>query len=283
MAQKAYRARFREGFVELEPVRRVIYRWRIGESPPWPAFFDVESVEEVDGQKVYPYPCRRIEDPVYVATRMLSTRGGHNAWWRAGDMARRCFNRAPYEPVFRGWVQNFEWAPAANAMADRDGLLLYASRLKQEWVADPESTLIVQGGTATLNWSGELIPPDDLPEAVVREEPHRGHLRLAVGHLAPNILREADPDYRQGHLSLYRLEGDITKVADYFYPYGRVVFNHYLTGGSGVVAQWHEWFLIRVYRLTDTPILSPDHNPIWPAPGWYIAHHPVPRARGDVD
>jgi hypothetical protein len=121
---------------------------------------------------------------------------------------------------------------------------------------------------------------DKLPEAEVREKLRRGHLRLALGHLA-DTLREARPNWTQGNLDLYWVDEKapaLVCAAQDFFPYSQVVFNHYLARG-GVVARWNEWFIVHVKG----PILAMNHEPLKVPPGWYVAHHPVPDVSRDVD
>lgn len=261
---RTYLARFREeeGYVELVPARRRVYRWRE---------YEVEEVEQVEGESLFPYPAYRVPRDVivHVVRRLESTRRGASADWAAGKQASTCLNQAPYNPVFRGWVEAFAWAPPCDAAAERDRLALRQPHFL-------ESPLVHQAGTGVINWQGWVVdPPPVDPEELDR--PARGHLRLWLRDVVASG-RLGEADRRQGHLSVWVAQVWMDLPEDLPYGYSQVVFNHYLAGGH-VIARYGEWFLCEVRG----PILSPDHPPLVLDPRLYIMRHPVPVSRRGAD
>lgn len=259
----AYMARFEDDHVVLVPAGRQIQVWN---------GLEVEVVQQDvdDYAELRPFPCRFNAGPVYVSRRLRSTRGGNAAWWRAGDEARKCLNKAPFEPVFRGWVTQFAWAPPADAMAERDGLVMrypYSG-------PDVGPTHVFQGGSQELNWQGWVNPPE--AKRVEVDQPTRGHLRLLLQQAVEEIRDPLRLPYEQGALKWGYAPQELAEVAKTFSPYRQTVHNHYFTGG-GVLAQTDEWYLVRLGRC----VLASDHKPEMTTPGTVvIAYHPVPTRQG---
>lgn len=262
MALRTYLACFREeeGYVELVPARRRVYRWRE---------YEAEEVEQVGGESLFPYPAYSVPPDVivYVVRRLESSRGV-SAYWAAGKQASACLNQAPYNPVFRGWVKTFAWAPPCDAAAERDCLVL----------TQPDSLedlFICQAGSGVINWRGWVVdPPPVEPEEL--DGPTRGHLRLWLRDVVASG-RLGEADHQQGHLSVWVNKDWMDLPKNLPYGYSQVVFNHYLAGGH-IIARYGEWFLGKVRG----PILAQDHEPLWLWENICIMHHPIPRYR-DVD
>lgn len=147
------------------------------------------------GNHIMPLPPRyENPEPARLIVRMRSTRGGKNAWWRAGDAARACLNNAPYQPLFRGVVESFQWDPPDTSDCP--------SFVGREWGVAPHE--IVQGGSgwAVLNWHGFTVSPlpdpvgDTIRELVSHHPAQAGPLE----NWGPAGVRAAR---EQGHANIY--------------------------------------------------------------------------------
>ena len=223
-----------------------------------------------------PLPPRRpLVQEVELVTRLASTRGGSNAFWRAGNAARRALNDAPFNPIARAVVACFEWEP----LDARD----CPSRLPQDiWGPDA----LIQGGSAVLNWVA----------TVVREIPDDVGIDLLA--LARQQIRQEDlSDTRQGSLSCYTVpEPQVGPLAPPERPAlrdslrlgsgSRWLYNHCVIGHSGLVTRVADGTSYTLVRMVGAGgVLSPDHEDDWLVlgPGWWILSHPVPRGGGGGD
>lgn len=247
-----YKAIFKGNYVELHPIRRYLNRWHGLEAE------EIRAVE--NGAVIYPYPCRIVEQaPVYVCRRLESTRAGNNARWEASERGHQCLNSAPYEPMFRGWVKKFWWTPPNDQMSERDG------------TCSLHDGDIIQLGSGVLNWGGYVIEPSP-PDEIRDDWPDRGHFRLLLKECVEHGTFEHPGNWEQGSLRIYQLPPHLEEAVkeSVFYPYSRVVYNHFFPGG-GVIARYREWFLVQAHEL----IIAHDH-PVLYLDGLYVAYHPLP-------
>lgn len=242
-----------------------------------------EGVETLDMETrwdvcVVPYPGAGVAEPVFVQRRLFSTRGGKYAKWFACEEAKIYLNQAPYQPVFRGWVVYFSWAPPLTAQTRVDRILLPRA---------VNDTIVRQEGSGVLNWTGYILDPNTL--GIEKEEvglPTRGHLRELLKTFAEKQKIDADHlTKNQGNLHGVFIDNDslgkFEEAARHLWPYKKTVFNHYLVGGNkvGVLAQYGPWFLVRTGEL----ILSPDHPPLGTTEEMLrVFYHPIPQG-GEVD
>jgi len=243
-----------------------------------------EHVDIESGEAEYLLPNEELSEVAYLEVRMRSTRAGNNARYVIPEIANQYLNNAPFEPVFRGFVKNFRWAPPEDAMTERDGDLLYIP------YEEDEENIIWQGGSAVMNWIAEVVDRPAPDYSYDNNHPTRQHLR--------QILRQEllsfhlSLAYEQGSLELYRCDYEVreekyclklntldttTVIPAPPYRYSRRIFNHFIANG-GVITRNNDLFLIWIGD--DAVILAEDHEPIFPQKGYYIARHPIPDSGG---
>jgi hypothetical protein len=198
------------------------------------------------------------ENAPYFEHRLLSTRGGKQAFW-ASNKADGILNDAKYNPMVRGFLKSFMWG------GPRDNLL------GPEYVDDPS---VCQRGSGVLNyiavfWEGvtddvrDYLESVDLPEFCFEQ----GHLKIFYVMDPPEHIRASIPFKNQ------------------FQP--ERFFNHFICG-SKFRLLWRSIYgnAIGILRCTDqVMILSEDHEdqPVTLDEGWYILSHPFPRPQRPID
>jgi len=220
----------------------------------------------IDSQHTRPIPPWPyvLSDEVELTYRLRSTRGGANARWWAGTHARHCLNDSHYQPVFRGVIRDFSWAPPSTR--DNHYPLIEPPKTSED--------RIYQGGTAVLNWTAKVVSP--LPDegrqliaSVIfgminsgweEQSQSQGHLTICI---IPPLAEEDIPMSGSGNRWLYN---------HMIYPCRRYLWR-VLDGVAHAIVQAGD----------DTWILSPDHpaDPIHlQYRAWYWLSHPLPRIGG---
>lgn len=185
--------------------------------------------------------------------RLHSTRGRKASWWKVGeDTPVEAIGQAPFEPVLRALLSDFQWFPPGTLRTEEE----------------PSVREVFQGGTDVLNFIAEVREP--LPDP----------LKDIFG----GVLTGQPLAGRQGSLEIFHLsppplvwdEGKVPFSA----PFKRW-FNHHLCGtvrfawrvplGTQVAVA------IALFEKGGV-ILSPDHpNEHFFAEGWHVLRHPIPQ------
>jgi hypothetical protein len=209
----------------------------------------------------YPIPpSYRLEGEFEFKIRLQSTRSGSAAWWYVGDKARECLNKAPYQPMFRGIISEFEWNPR--------GIFLYPENGGED--------IVIQGGSQVPNFLAKVLRPipDPIKEFLQKCE------TSSLYHL------------RQGNLTLWKVDlinGEIPSNVKI--PIGREILK-----GFYFLNHWINYSPNFIYRVINdryvgiletgyeprTVILSRDHfnDPLILSPGVWLVTHPIP-SNGD--
>jgi hypothetical protein len=111
--------------------------------------------------------------------RLESTKGQMAKWWVAGPFAKKALNQAPFNPVLRAIVDEFEWHPTRQ--------LVYSG-----WEHE-----VVQGGTDVINWKAKVIAP-------LKDE-----VRKFLESVIVPIVRDYPKDFSQGCLNMWKLDDRI--------------------------------------------------------------------------
>ena len=205
----------------------------------------------------YPIPpAYRLVGEFEFKIRLQSTRSGSAAWWYSGEKARGCLNSAPYQPMFRGIISEFEWNPRNVFLYPEDG----------------SEDIVIQGGSQVPNFLARVVRP--IPDPI----------REFLQKCETSSLYQL----KQGNLVLWRVDlinGEITSNVKI--PIGRVIskgfyfLNHWISYAANfiyrVINNKYVGLLETVYEPR-TVILSRDHfdEPLILSPGiWYVTH-PLP-------
>lgn len=185
--------------------------------------------------------------------RLHSTRGRKAAWWKVGEeVPPEVLGQAPFEPVLRGLLSDFQWFPPGTLRTEEK----------------PSVREVFQGGVEIINFVAEVRAPlpdplQDVFKGILTGQPEagrQGNLQICVFSPPPLIWDEE-------------------KIPPSL-PYRRW-FNHHLCGvlrfAWRVPRGTREGVALALFDNGGV-ILSPDHpNEHFFAEGWYVLKHPVPR------
>jgi hypothetical protein len=205
-------------------------------------------------------------EPVYLAVRLYETVGRKLCYWIIEEKARECLNQAPFQPIWRGWVARFAWAPEGKEFAQEREYVLSGA-----WD-------VLQGSNGGWWIWGAKMAEDQAPWMKA------GEWRDPVPTIA-GVLDRLKPTWYacQGHLTVYRVEQPFQDCGEREWPRERVRFyNHVVARG---VMLGRTATRMCVYTRESTWLLSPDHyeEPVRLEPGYWILEHPLPRGNGDID
>jgi hypothetical protein len=207
----------------------------------------------------YPIPpAYRLEGEFELKIRLQSTRSGSAAWWYVGRKARECLNDAPYQPVFRGVISEFEWNPRSVFLYPEEG----------------SEDIVIQGGSQVPNFLAKVIKPvpDPIREFLQKCE------TSSLYHL------------RQGNLVIWKVDlinGQVPSNVEI--PLGREILrgfyflNHWISYSPNFVYRVINNKYVGFLEAGDDPrtiVISRDHfnEPLILTPGiWYVTH-PIPSA-----
>ena len=216
------------------------------------------------GQPLEPFRIHRFNQPCRFVHRLRATAGGRAADWLVQHEARPFLSEASYEPMFRGWLESFRWAPSA-----------YWRHVVESPLDLPTAGCIWQWGSEVPNFVAALDATEQWmtapqPEQLVNigEAGRRELLRQALiaYHLSAHQVAAV-----QGRLTLYAVLPPPPELVSWS---GRqTVFNHFFPKGA-VHAQARDRFLVHVQQGSSYVIdLEGEHKPILLDSGWYIARH----------
>jgi hypothetical protein len=205
----------------------------------------------------YPIPPKyRLRGEFEFKIRLKSTRGGSAAWWYAGDKARESLNEAPYQPMLRAIIGEFEWSP----------------RSAFDYPEDGSEDVVIQGGSEVPNFLAKVVRP--IPDPV------------------KEFLSKCETSslycLKQGHLTLWKIDlinGEPASEAKI--PFGREIekgyyfLNHWISYARNLIYRVISGKYIGMIETVYEPptiILSSDHfhEPLILAPGIWLLIHPFP-------
>jgi len=206
-------------------------------------------------------------EPTYLAVRLLSTRGQRLQYWRISERARHGLNEAPFEPIWRGWVSQFMWAPEGKEFREEREDLVTG-----DWD-------VLQGSTGGWWTWGAKMAEDQAPymRAPMWHSPVPA-ISAVLGRL------ELRTSYaRQGHLVVYQVDapfGECREEEEWKREPVRF-YNHCV---ARAVVLGRRGTRVCIYTREPTWVLSPDHveEPVRLGPGYWVLEHPIPR-QGGID
>lgn len=194
------------------------------------------------GYHVYGYE----GSPLQLTVRLRSTRGGSAASWMAGSEARKALNSAPYQPVLRALVSEFEWWPP-NTVRHRPPSWFTSYSLLNNDQLPPD--VICQFGSGVLNFYARVLAPqpDPLRELIAEiVTSPRGELRA-----------------RQGALEIYRMVVPEEQLQLLRRDTCHWLYNHSVLGPSLFAYRVLEGraygILVPLYEQHEVAVVSPDH------------------------
>jgi len=254
----------------MEVLQSEIERLRQQRSMPKVKIFEDGIAVLDDGVKWIPIPPEtRINGPIRVEARLLSTRRGRAAWWSAKGVELG----APFNPFVRFVASAFWWGPPASLPSVE------------------EEPLVMQGGSEVINWYAVVAEPIADPVKIflrhvaekLEEDDNvfRGECRFVLGRQGHLTVFSLPPLFREASELLWR--NDLLNRESYR------LFNHFIVPIRIAHMAWRvlqgvypwAWALVRTtkwIRSVECWIVSPDHpDPIrvW-EDGWFVLRHPLP-------
>jgi hypothetical protein len=208
-------------------------------------------------------------EPTYLAIRLYETRGRRLCYWVIKEeKGRQCLNKAPFQPIWRGWVSEFCWAPEG-----------------REFVAERERVLggdwdVLQGSTGGWWTWGAKMAVDQAPYMCCAEwQSPVPTISRVLGRLKLEMCYGS-----QGHLGIYQIEQPFRNYQEEKeWPRERVKFYNHVVARA--VELGRTATRLCVYCRDWTWILSRDHHedPVRLGPGYWILEHPIPQPDGNID
>ncbi len=226
----------------------------------WNDYVSIETVE-TEGKTGMPvFPGMPVEEVCYFETRLRSTRSGVSSRWSIHNIDQvevEGLNNSKFNPMFRGFVKNFSWAPPGK------GFELGIFRSPGIW----------QEGRKVANWYAVPVGYEEINEDKVMgvSKPHYQHLRQwlrdRVKTLSEETLKQEDltvwacpdgEDFGEGKISFE----DHVMVAD-----------HYMAQTTELV-RWNEFRLVGNGR-NNSLIVSRNGHELRLKKGYWVVHHPM--------
>jgi hypothetical protein len=239
---------------------------------PWGHHVAAPVFSRLQSRDPYPLaPGRKYTfiEPTYLAIRLYQTAGARLCYWTVRDeKVREHLNQAPYQPLWRGWIGEFAWAPEGRDFVEEREYVLSSM-----WD-------VLQGSTGGWYVWGAKMAEDQAPWMLA------GEWRNPVPTIASvlNRLKLGMSYASQGHLGIYQVDQPFAEYQEEreWPREGIRFYNHVVARG---VSLGRNATRMCVYTKECTWVLSPDHHedPVRLEPGYWILDHPIPSRNGDID